>query len=67
MKLKHRKTLFMALITLAAGGSMAMYGALDGNFVTKTVQIVLLQQLVGAAIYFSCFGVDLVRSRSPFE
>jgi hypothetical protein len=67
MKLKHRKTLFLTLITLAAGGSMAVYGSLDGNFVSNTIQILVLQQLVGAAIYFSCFGVDLVRSRSPFE
>lgn len=67
MKLKHRKTLFMALMTVAAGGSMVMYGALDGNFLTKAIQVVLFQQLVGAAIYFSCFGVELVRSKAPFE
>jgi hypothetical protein len=67
MKLKHRKTIFLVLMTLAAGGSMTMYGALDGNFISKTIQIVIFQQLVGAAIYFSCFGVDLVRARSPFD
>ncbi|MBE9031668.1 hypothetical protein IQ266_18200 [filamentous cyanobacterium LEGE 11480] len=67
MKLKQRKTLFLILMTLAAGGSMTLYGSLDGSFMSKTMQIVVLQQLVGAAIYLSCFGPNLVRSKSPFE
>jgi hypothetical protein len=65
MKLKQRKTLFLVLMTLAAGGSMALYGNMEGDFFAKTMQIVVLQQLVGAAIYFGCFGVS--QTRSPFE
>jgi hypothetical protein len=67
MKLKQRKSLFLVLMALTAGSSLAMYNVMEGDFLVKTIQIVVFQQLVGAAIYFSCFGVDLVRSRSPFE
>jgi hypothetical protein len=67
MKLKSRKNLFLLLMTATAGGSMVLYGAMDGDFLTKTVQVVLLQQFVGAAIYFSCFGVNSLRSGAPFE
>jgi hypothetical protein len=65
MKLKQRKTLFLVLMTIAAGGSMALYGNMEGDFLAKTMQIVVLQQLVGAAIYLGCFGVS--QTRSPFE
>jgi hypothetical protein len=65
MKLNSRKNLFLGLMTLAAGGSMALYGTMEGDFVTKTIQIVVLQQLVGAAIYLGCFG--LTQRRAPFE
>jgi hypothetical protein len=67
MKLKHRKTLFLLLIALAAMGSLSAYSLLEGSFLGKTVTVVILQQLLGAAIYFACFGVELVRSRSPFS
>ncbi len=67
MKLKHRKTLFLTLTALTAGGSMAVYGSLDGDFVSHTIQLLIFQQVVGAAIYFSCFGVHSLRSGSPFE
>jgi hypothetical protein len=65
MKLKHRKSLFLVLMTLTAGGSMVLYGTLDGDLISKLVQIAVLQQLVGTAIYLSCFGV--LQPRSPFE
>ncbi|MCY7408376.1 MAG: hypothetical protein LH631_13660 [Alkalinema sp. CAN_BIN05] len=65
MKLKYRKTLFLALITLAAGGSMAIYGSMEGNWISNVIQIVVLQQLIGTAIYLSCFGVS--QTRSPFN
>ncbi len=65
MKLKYRKSLFLVLMTFAAGGSMVLYGTMDGEFFSKTMQILVLQQLVGAAIYFGCFGVT--QTRSPFE
>jgi hypothetical protein len=67
MKLKSRKNLFLLLMTIAAGGSMVTYGAMEGDFLTKTIQIVLLQQFVGAAIYFGCFGTSSSRSAAPFE
>jgi hypothetical protein len=67
LKLTHRKNLFLLLMIATAGGSAALYGAMDGSFVTKTIQVVLLQQVVGAAIYFACFGVNSWRSGSPFE
>ena len=65
MKLKYRKTLFLALITLAAGSSMAIYGGMEGDWISNVIQIVVLQQLIGTAIYLSCFGVS--QSRSPFN
>lgn len=68
MKLAYRKNLFILLITATASGSAVMYGAMEGSFVTKTLQVLLLQQFVGAAIYFACFGVNAWRSGSaPFE
>jgi hypothetical protein len=67
MKLKQRKTIFLALMTVTAGGAMAAYGSIEGDFFTKTIQILVLQQLVGALVYFSCFGVESFRSGSPFE
>ena len=65
MKLKYRKTLFLTLITLAAGGSMAIYGSMEGNWLSNAIQIVVLQQLIGTAIYLGCFGVS--QTRSPFN
>ncbi len=67
MKLKYRKNLFLMLMTFTAGGSMVLYGAIEGDFLTKTIQVVILQQLLGAAIYLSCFGTSSLRSQSPFE
>jgi hypothetical protein len=65
MKLKHRKGIFLAMMTLLAGGSIALYGAMEGNFAANMIQIALLQQLAGAAIYLGCFGVE--QTRAPFE
>jgi hypothetical protein len=65
MKLKHRKSLFLVLMALTAGGSMALYGTLEGDLISKTIQIAVWQQLIGTAIYLSCFGVS--QTRSPFE
>jgi hypothetical protein len=65
MKFKHRKSLFLVLMILTAGGSMVLYGTLEGDLISKIVQIAVLQQLVGTAIYLSCFGVS--QTRSPFE
>jgi putative effector of murein hydrolase LrgA (UPF0299 family) len=67
MKLKHRKTIFLALMTLTAGGSIAAYGAIEGDFLTKTIQLMVVPQLVGAIAYFGCFGVEPFHGRSPFE
>jgi hypothetical protein len=65
MKLKHRKGVFLAMMTLVAGGSIALYGTMEGNFVSNMIQVALLQQLVGVAIYLGCFGVE--QTRAPFE
>ncbi len=65
MKLKYRKTLFLALITLATGGSITIYGGMEGDWISNIIQIVVLQQLIGTAIYLSCFGVS--QTRSPFN
>jgi hypothetical protein len=65
MKLKHRKGLFLVFMTLTAAGAMALYGTLEGDLISKMIQVAVLQQLVGAAIYLSCFGV--LQPRSPFE
>jgi len=65
MNLKHRKYVFLGLITLVAGSSVALYGGLEGDFWAKSVQVILFQQLLGAAIYLGCFGSS--QERSPFE
>jgi hypothetical protein len=65
MKLKHRKSLFLVMMTLVAGSSIALYGTMEGNLVSNIIQIAVLQQLVGAAIYLGCFGTG--QARAPFE
>jgi hypothetical protein len=65
MKFKYRKKLFLGLMTLAAGGSLLLYGNLEGDTFSNVMQIVVLQQLVGTAIYLGCFGVS--QTRSPFN
>lgn len=63
IKLKHRKALFLLLIALLAGGSMVAYAESDANFILKTVELVIFQQIATVFIYFTCFGWDLVRTR----
>jgi hypothetical protein len=65
MKFKYRKSLFLVLMTLTAGGSMVLYSSMEGDLISKIVQIAVLQQVIGTAIYLSCFGVS--QARSPFE
>ena len=65
MTLKQRKTLFLGLMTIAAGSSLVFYNNLEGGFMMKWIEILLIQQLVGAALYLACFGTS--QSRAPFE
>ena len=65
MKFKYRKQLFLGLMTLTAGASLLLYGNLEGDTLSNVMKIVVLQQLVGTAIYLGCFGVS--QTRSPFN
>ncbi|MCG5058341.1 hypothetical protein [Limnoraphis robusta] len=58
LKLKHRKIIFLILIALLAGGSMAVYSQSEINFWVKTVELVIFQQCATVMIYLTCFGVD---------
>jgi hypothetical protein len=64
MKLKHRKTTFLILIALLAGGSMAMYAESEANFLIKTIELVFFQQAATVVIYLGCFGWDLIHMPS---
>jgi len=63
MKFKHRRIIFLILIALLAGSSMAVYAESEAGFLVKTVGLVLFQQIATVFIYFACFGWDLIRSR----
>ena len=65
MKFKYRKQLFLGLMALTAGASLLLYGNLEGDTLSNVMKIVVLQQLVGTAIYLGCFGVS--QTRSPFN
>ncbi|MGL5081976.1 MAG: hypothetical protein ACRC8A_10875 [Microcoleaceae cyanobacterium] len=63
LNLKHRKVIFLVLIALLAGGSMAVYSESQANFLFKTVELVLFQQFATVVLYLTCFAPDLLRSR----
>ncbi|NES92546.1 MULTISPECIES: hypothetical protein [Okeania] len=63
LKLKYRKVIFLILIAILAGGSMAAYSQSETNFLLKTVELVMFQQVATIVIYLSCFGWDILRSR----
>jgi hypothetical protein len=63
LKFKQRKLIFLVLLGLMAGSTMAMYSASDANFFVKTAAVVIVQQIATVVIFLSCFGVDLLRSR----
>lgn len=60
-QLKPNKLIFLFLIAILAGGSMAIYSTSTANFWFKTVELVAFQQLGAIIIYFSCFGRDVLR------
>lgn len=59
LKLKYRKAIFLILIALLAGGSMAVYSESQANFFLKTIELVAFQQIATIVIFLSCFGWDL--------
>ncbi len=63
LRLKHRRLLFLLLLAVLAGGSMAAYSQVDAGFLSKTVVLITFQQLAAIAIYLLCFGWDLPRTR----
>lgn len=63
LKLKYRKIIFLILIAILAGGSMATYSQSETNFWLKTIELVMFQQVATIVIYLTCFGWDLLRSR----
>ncbi|MDY7008290.1 MAG: hypothetical protein SWX82_31280 [Cyanobacteriota bacterium] len=63
LKLKYRKVIFLILIAILAGGSMAGYSQSETNFLLKTIELVMFQQVATIVIYLSCFGWDILRSR----
>ena len=44
LKLKYRKVIFLILIAILAGGSMAAYSQSETNFLLKTIELVIFQQ-----------------------
>jgi hypothetical protein len=64
LKLKHRKIIFLILITLLAGGSMVSYGQSEVNFWSKTFYLIFFQQFSAIAIYLVCFCWDWLPLRS---
>lgn len=63
LKLKYRKIIFLILIAILAGGSMATYSQSETNFLLKTIELVMFQQVATIVIYLTCFGWDILRSR----
>lgn len=59
IKLKYRKIVFLILISMLAGGSMAAYSQSEVNFFIKTIELVAFQQMMTVIIYLTCFGQDL--------
>ncbi len=55
------KPIFLILIAILAGGSMAVYSISSANFGLKTAELIAFQQLGAIIIYLSCFGRDLFR------
>ncbi|MGB3513210.1 MAG: hypothetical protein WBA93_29155 [Microcoleaceae cyanobacterium] len=53
----------MILIAILAGGSMATYSQSETNFLLKTIELVMFQQVATIVIYLTCFGWDILRSR----
>jgi hypothetical protein len=62
MKLKYRKIGFSLLLALFAGISIADYSASEADFVFKTIELLVIQQVGGAIFYLICFAPDLMRS-----
>ena len=63
IKLKYRKIIFLILIAVLVGGSMAAYSQSEVNFLRKTIQLVFFQQFMTLVIYLTCFGQDLFSRR----
>ncbi|NES03261.1 MAG: hypothetical protein F6K22_10615 [Okeania sp. SIO2F4] len=63
VKFKYRKIIFLIIIAILAGGSMVTYSQSDTNFLLKTVELIIFQQMATILIYLTCFGWDLLRSR----
>ena len=63
IKLKYRKIIFLILIAVLAGGSMAAYSQSEVNFLRKTIQLVFFQQFMTLVIYLTCFCQDLFSRR----
>lgn len=63
MRLKYRKVLFLVLIALMTGGTMAAYSQSHADFLTKTVAVVMVQQVATVILFLVCFGWELGRSR----
>ncbi|WP_426544042.1 hypothetical protein [Dapis sp. BLCC M126] len=42
---------------------MVGYSQSETNFLLKTVELVIFQQMATILIYLTCFGWDLLRSR----
>jgi hypothetical protein len=59
--IKPNKLLFLFLIAVLTGSSMAIYSTSSANFWFKTIELVACQQLAGILIYFACFGHRLFR------
>ncbi|MBF2077081.1 MAG: hypothetical protein IGR76_00795 [Synechococcales cyanobacterium T60_A2020_003] len=63
IRLKYRKILFLVLIALMTGVTMAAYSQSHAGFLTKTFAVVMVQQVATVVLFLVCFGWDLGRSR----
>ncbi|MGK7943841.1 MAG: hypothetical protein AB4058_05170 [Microcystaceae cyanobacterium] len=59
--IKPNKLIFLILIAILTGSSMAIYSTSSANFWFKTIELVACQQIAGILIYFACLGNNLFR------
>ena len=55
IKLKYRKIIFLILIAVLAGGSMAAYSQSEVNFLRKTIQLVFFSTVHDTGYLFNLF------------
>jgi 1,4-dihydroxy-2-naphthoate octaprenyltransferase len=68
MKFKHRKQVFLVLVALLAGVSLAFYQTSEMNWLLLTIALIPIQLGATLIIYFACFWNELLHSdKQPFS